>query len=135
MSCQPFATIPAPPTGLPSCAVPVGGSNSSILDACCNGHINAISTYSSPDADTNSEDNDGCFQFCVTDSPDMVRSCLAEKMEAYQADESMFQCFNTGSQKMTRGGYATGGAGKGGLGWTMSVLMGLGVVAAVAGAI
>lgn len=65
----------------------------------------------------------------------MVRGCLAEKMKAYDENENMFQCFNTGSVKMTRGGYATGAASKGGLGWSMGVLMGLGVVAAVVGAI
>ncbi|KAF2848800.1 hypothetical protein T440DRAFT_147308 [Plenodomus tracheiphilus IPT5] len=135
MSCQPFTSIPTPPTLLPSCAVPVGGSNSSILDACCNGHINAISIYSSPDADPNSEDNDGCFQFCVTDSPDMVRGCLTEKMKAYEEGENMFQCFNTRSTKMTRGGYASGASAKGGLGWTVGVLMGLGFVGAMIGTI
>jgi len=113
--------------------VPVGGSNSSILDACCNGHINAISTYSSPEADTNSEDSDGCFQFCVTNSPDMVRECLAEKMKAYKEEGNMFQCFRTGGTKVTRRSYASGASKIGGY-WPMCVSLGLGVLGAVVGA-
>ncbi|KAI4638335.1 hypothetical protein J4E81_002427 [Alternaria sp. BMP 2799] len=153
MSCQPFTSVPQPPTNLPSCAVPVGGSNSSILDACCNGHINAIATYSAPDSTTsspsasstpvivNSEDNDGCFQYCITDSPDIVQSCLAQKMEEYEKEGAsgmgMFGCFNTdkavGARKVDEErGYASAGVRiSGGASWAVSMLLGLSVIGAV----
>lgn len=140
MSCAPFSQIPTPPTTLASCAVPVGGSNSSILDACCNGHINAITTYSAPDEDTNSEDNDGCFQYCVTDSADIVRGCLAEKMEAYEKGMSMFECFNVASVR--KGGNSEDGSYRslgvsngGGLGWAARVMISLGIVGAIVGVV
>jgi hypothetical protein len=143
MSCAPFTTIPQPPTLLPACAVPVGGSNSSILDACCNGHINAIATYSADD----SEDDDGCFQYCITDSPDIVQSCLAQKMQEYEKDGSsgvgggMYGCFNAdkavrqtgGSGSGNEGGYATGAGVRVGGSWVMSFLLGLSVLGAVMG--
>ncbi|KAF1852166.1 uncharacterized protein K460DRAFT_351994 [Cucurbitaria berberidis CBS 394.84] len=134
MSCQPFTRIPSPPTALGSCAVPVGGSNSSILDACCNGHINAIATYSDPNSDTNLEDADGCFQFCITDSPDIVRTCLATKFSAYERGQSMFECFNGGSARKGTG-YSNAGSARHGLGWGISVVLGLGFVGAVMGGV
>ncbi|CAN9451058.1 unnamed protein product [Alternaria alternata] len=155
MSCQPFTAVPQPPTTLPSCAVPVGGSNSSILDACCNGHINAIATYSAPDTTTsspstsstpvivNSEDNDGCFQYCITDSPDIVQSCLAQKMEEYEKDSAsgmgIFGCFNTdkavgAKRNDDEAGYASAGMRiSGGRSWMVSALLGLSVLGAVVG--
>ena len=140
MSCQPFTLIPQPPTTLPSCAVPVGGSNSSILDACCNGHINAIATYSADD----SEDDDGCFQYCITDSPNIVQSCLAQKMAEYEKGGStgtagMYGCFNAdkavrqASGSGNEGGYATGAGVRIGGSWAMTFMLGLGVVGAVMG--
>jgi len=157
MSCQPFTSVPQPPTNLPSCAVPVGGSNSSILDACCNGHINAIATYSAPDSTTssssasstpvivNSEDNDGCFQYCITDSPDIVQSCLVQKMEEYEKEGASgmgtFGCFNTdkavGARKVDEErGYASSGVRiSGGASWVVSMLLGLSVIGVVVGGI
>ncbi|KAJ6274323.1 hypothetical protein PSV08DRAFT_263300, partial [Bipolaris maydis] len=97
MSCQPISSVPPPPTTLPSCAVPIGGSNSSILDACCNGHINAIATYSAPDT-TSLTPRDSTTPYCITDSPDIVETCLAEKMKAFDKEGAtgigMFGCFN-----------------------------------------
>jgi hypothetical protein len=137
MSCLPFSSIPAPPTTLPSCAVPVGGSNSSILDACCNGHINAIATYSADDT----EDDDGCFQYCITDSPNLVQSCLAQKMEEYEKEgatgSGMFGCFNANKAvrqaASNEGGYATGAGVRTSGSWLVQVLLGLGLVGAVIG--
>ncbi|KAF1939172.1 hypothetical protein EJ02DRAFT_514041 [Clathrospora elynae] len=140
MSCQPRPSIPTPPTNLPSCALPIGGSNSSILDACCNGHINAIATYSAPDGDQNNEDDDGCFQYCITDSPDLVQGCLAQKMEVYEKEQGaqMFECFNLKAGVRRTGGSAEGYASagvrvRGGLGWGLRVLLGVGVVGTVLG--
>ncbi|KAF1832116.1 hypothetical protein BDW02DRAFT_503764 [Decorospora gaudefroyi] len=157
MSCQPFTSIPQPPTTLPSCAVPVGGSNSSILDACCNGHINAIATYSASDSPTiivssslspaasstpivNSEDDDGCFQYCITDSPDIVQSCLAEKMSAYKESQTTYGCFNADkAARRARGsdeGYVSAGTKIGGCAeWAVRLLLGVGVVGALMGSI
>lgn len=157
MSCQPVTAVPPPPTTHPACAVPIGGSNSSILDACCNGHINAIATYSAPEttlsADSsssapvivNSEDGDDCFQYCITATPDIVRSCLAEKMQAFDKEGAtgvgLFGCFNTekavGPRKASGAGndvpctnaaLRISGSGS----WALSILMALGVIGALA---
>ncbi|EOA91090.1 hypothetical protein ACJQWK_11353 [Exserohilum turcicum] len=154
MFCQPVTSIPQPPTTHPSCAVPIGGSNSSILDACCNGHINTIATYSAPETASspgsatskpvivNSEDNDDCFQYCITDSPDIVQSCLAEKMAAFEKESAsgkgMFGCFNVQKARSARratggneGSYASAGLRISGSGsWALSILMALSVVGA-----
>ncbi|EUC42629.1 hypothetical protein COCMIDRAFT_28758 [Bipolaris oryzae ATCC 44560] len=153
MSCQPLSSVPPPPTTLPSCAVPIGGSNSSILDACCNGHINAIATYSAPETTSltprdsktpvivNSEDGDDCFQYCITDSPDIVETCLAEKMQAFDKEGAtgvgMFGCFNVekavGPRKTdggNEGSYVNAGL-KISRSWSLSLLVGLSVVGAL----
>lgn len=135
MSCQPFTQIPSPPTTLASCAVPIGGSNSTILDTCCNGHINAIATYSAPNTNSNAESENGCFQFCVTDTPENVRTCLMTKFSAYDRGLSDFECFNVNSVKKGSGDaeqyYSNTGSGRRGLGWGISVVLGLGCVGAV----
>ncbi|KAL6710743.1 hypothetical protein ACN47E_007800 [Coniothyrium glycines] len=140
MACPSYNLIPTPPTTLSSCAVPIGGSNSSILDACCNGHINAITTYSAPDADTNSEDDDGCFQYCVTDSPAMVQSCLTQNMEIYQKKEGVqaFECFNVDAVKKSggrsEGEYNSAGVrASGRVGWAMGIVLTLGIVGTAMG--
>lgn len=97
-------------------------------------------TYSAPDLDANSEDNDGCFQFCVTDSPDMVQSCLSEKLEPYEHDNGaqQFECFNVGSAKngqRSTGGYDSAGVRlSGGSKGMMAMTVGLTIVGAVLGA-
>ncbi|KAH7392641.1 hypothetical protein BKA66DRAFT_412106 [Pyrenochaeta sp. MPI-SDFR-AT-0127] len=136
MSCNAFSQIPAPPTTLPSCAVPIGGSNSSILDACCNGHINAIATYSDPKADANLEDDDGCFQYCTTDSPANVEACLSQKLAEYATSGPKFECFNVnveGVRKGGSGGYSSAGGRVRVKGWVMGVVLGMGFVGAVVG--
>ncbi|EDU48720.1 hypothetical protein PtrSN002B_005628 [Pyrenophora tritici-repentis] len=154
MSCAPSTSIPHPPTTLSSCAVPIGGQNSSILHACCNGHINALATYSAPDTTStssssstppvivNSEDNDGCFLYCITDSPSLVQTCLKQKMdEAEIAREGeSFACFE--AEKVVRrekgrvvkreSGYANAGV-KVSAGWGLRILLSVGVIAAIVG--
>lgn len=134
MVCQPFTSIPSPPTTYSSCAVPIGGSNSSILDACCNGEINAISTYSSPNTNTNSEDDDGCFQFCITSSPNTVKTCLQDNLEEYESGIAIFECFNTDSARKAGsvGGYRNTGVRKG-LSWTIVTVSVLGFAGAMMG--
>ncbi|OAL50200.1 hypothetical protein IQ07DRAFT_632119 [Pyrenochaeta sp. DS3sAY3a] len=141
--------IPLPPTTLPSCAVPIGGSNSSILDACCNGHINVLATYAPPlntSTSTSSSTNtavlsdNGCFQFCTTDAVVNVQSCLAAKLGAYRQDGQgpAFECFNlglaegagkgSGEGEGNEGEYGSAGVvARGRVGWGMSLVVGLGV--------
>ena len=150
MSCAPSTSIPHPPTTLSSCAVPIGGTNSSILHACCNGHINALATYSAPDTAAtppvivNSEDNDGCFLYCITDSPDLVQTCLKQKMEEEEVGNAGqgqgCACFE--AEKVVRRekgrvvkrekGYTNGGV-RASVGWGLRILLGVGVAGAVVG--
>ncbi|RMZ74279.1 argininosuccinate lyase [Pyrenophora seminiperda CCB06] len=156
MSCAPSTSIPHPPTTLSSCAVPIGGSNSSILHACCNGHINALATYSAPDTTStsssssstppvivNSEDNDGCFLYCITDSPSLVQTCLKQKMdeENVAGEGDGFACFEAdkvvrrekGRRVVKReSGYANAGV-RVSTGWGMRILLGVSVVGIVMG--
>ncbi|KAH3963176.1 hypothetical protein HBI65_175650 [Parastagonospora nodorum] len=137
MSCT-STPITAPPTTLTSCAVPIGGSNSSILDTCCNGHINAMATYSAPGSSSNARSGNGCFQFCVTDDPDFVSGCLTNTLGEYEKDTLNFECFNVGSAKKDRS--ASGGAYESGgervaVRWSVTVFLGLGFVGAVLGSL
>ena len=133
MSCNALQ-IPSPPTALSACAVPIGGSNSSILDTCCNGHINAIATYGAPGSTSNARADDGCFQFCVTDSPDLVEGCLVNTLGEYSKGEPIFQCFNTAAavKKDEGSGYGSSGVRvkAGGMGWTVGIMLGLVVIGA-----
>ncbi|KAF2256915.1 hypothetical protein BU26DRAFT_31974 [Trematosphaeria pertusa] len=122
-SCAFTSGIPNPPTTSPSCAVPIGGSNSTLLDTCCNGHINPINTYSAPGAD------DDCYQYCTTDAVNDVQGCLTQKFEAYDKNSPAFQCFNVAPVKAAE---SKGGRIKG-AGWILRVAVGLGVVGAVVG--
>jgi hypothetical protein len=118
--------------------VPIGGSNSSILDTCCNGHINAIATYSAPGSSSNARADNGCFQFCVTDNPEYVEGCLTNTLGEYEKGGLMFECFNTASVKKGRDGEDSGYASAGsrtGFGWMMGVIVGLGFVGAVVGSV
>ncbi|KAF2016948.1 hypothetical protein BU24DRAFT_140993 [Aaosphaeria arxii CBS 175.79] len=73
-SCTFTSPIPNPPTTTTStCAVPLGGSNSTYLDVCCNGHINPITTYGSPG------DSAECYMYCTTDNWSEVSRCLEGK--------------------------------------------------------
>ncbi|KAF2036103.1 hypothetical protein EK21DRAFT_106209 [Setomelanomma holmii] len=138
MSCT-AAPVPAPPTSLTSCAVPVGGSNSTILDVCCNSHVNSFATYAAPGA-SNVRSDDGCFQFCTTDNPEYVSGCLTNTLGEY-ASAINFECFNVPNVKKDSGsgaggdesgyGNAAGRIGGGRIGWAMGVVVGLSLVGAV----
>ncbi|CAA9959927.1 hypothetical protein PTMSG1_03335 [Pyrenophora teres f. maculata] len=157
MSCAPSTSIPHPPTTLSSCAVPIGGQNSSILHACCNGHINALATYSAPDTTSsstssssappvivNSEDNDGCFLYCITDSPSLVQTCLKQKMDEEEAGSARegegFACFEAdkvvrrekGKVVKRESGYANAGV-RVSAGWGLRMLLSVGVIGALMG--
>ncbi|KAF2866122.1 hypothetical protein BDV95DRAFT_505465 [Massariosphaeria phaeospora] len=81
--CAVSGPLPNPPTTRPSCAVPIGGSNSTRLDNCCNSHINAIRTYA-----------DDCYQYCEVDNAADVQMCLDRDLGPYDANKPTFQCFN-----------------------------------------
>ncbi|KAF2635064.1 hypothetical protein P280DRAFT_383192, partial [Massarina eburnea CBS 473.64] len=87
MSCSYTSPIPTPPTSLTSCAVPLGGSNSTLLDTCCNGEINPIRTYSV--AETTSD----CYQYCTTNDVASVQTCLKWNMDMYGVAGESFRCF------------------------------------------
>jgi hypothetical protein len=136
MSCSAPSQIPSPPTTLSSCAIPIGGSNSSILDVCCNGHINAMATYSAPGSSSNAKADDGCFQFCVTDNPEYVAGCLTNTLGEFEKGGLMFECFNVpGTKKERDGGAYMSGGEKVGLGWVMSLVVGLGMIGSVIGSV
>jgi hypothetical protein len=137
MSCSTPSQIPSPPTTLSSCAIPIGGSNSSILDVCCNGHINAMATYSSPGSSSNARADDGCFQFCVTDTPEYVAGCLTNTLGEFEKGGLMFECFNVPGTKKGRDGgdVYMNAAGRVGMGWVMGLVVGLGAVGAVLGSV
>jgi hypothetical protein len=138
MSCN-ANQIPNPPTALAACAVPIGGSNSSILDTCCNGHVNAIATYGPPGSTSNTRSEDGCFQFCTTDQPDLVQGCLINTLGEYEKGDPIFECFNVASAKKDTGaaesGYGNAGVrvGARGVGWVMALVLGLSFVGATMG--
>jgi hypothetical protein len=83
--------IPNPPTTLSACSVPLGGSNSTILDTCCNAHINPILKYGAPDSSE-------CYQYCTTDSVHAVMECLSqpENLGAFDAENPKWSCYNVG---------------------------------------
>ncbi|PVH98375.1 hypothetical protein DM02DRAFT_615868 [Periconia macrospinosa] len=87
-SCTYTTLFPPPPTNLPSCAVPLGGSNSTILDSCCNGEVNLIRTYSGPGV------SNDCYQYCNTADVKSVQNCLSQNMNMYGVVGPGFQCFN-----------------------------------------
>ncbi|KAH7075920.1 hypothetical protein BKA63DRAFT_310934 [Paraphoma chrysanthemicola] len=137
MSCAAVTQIPAPPTAVTACAVPVGGSNSTILEACCNSHINGFATYAAPGAG-NARSDDGCFQFCTTDSPDYVSGCLTNTLGEYESSTLMFECFNVANVKKDNGAGASGygnaaGSIAAGRSWAMGIIVGLTMVGAAVG--
>jgi hypothetical protein len=97
-SCNFNAPIPNTPTAASSCAVPIGSSNSTILDTCCNGHINEIKTYGAPG------DDDDCYLYCTTDTVEEVNKCLEEKMGEFEKDRQQWMCFNAINSKASEGG-------------------------------
>ncbi|KAF2829970.1 hypothetical protein CC86DRAFT_391998 [Ophiobolus disseminans] len=140
MSCN-INQIPSPPTALSSCAVPVGGSNSSILDMCCNSHVNAVATYGPPGSNSNTRTEDGCFQFCVTDEPDVVQGCLTNTLREYAKGDPILKCFNVATAKKdtgaTEGGYGSAGTRvrASGVGWVMGTVLSLAFVGAAVGTV
>ena len=69
----------------------------------------------------------------------MVRGCLTQKTEVYEKDSGaqMFECFNVGRvKKSSGGGYdSAGGISRGGISWAMGMLLSIGLVGAVVGAV
>ncbi|KAH8698092.1 hypothetical protein GQ44DRAFT_832288 [Phaeosphaeriaceae sp. PMI808] len=140
MSCNSNSNlVPSPPTNLASCAIPIGGSNSSILDTCCNGHINAMATYSAPGSNSNARSDNGCFQFCVTDTPELVQGCLINTLGEYAKGAPVFECFNVGNVKKDSGSSGYGNTGARvharGMSWTACLVVGLGFFGAAMGTI
>lgn len=113
-------TLPTPPVTVQACAVPLGGSNSTLLDTCCNGHINPIRTYSAPNS------SDDCYMYCTTDDALSVQECLSEYMK-----EGAFQCFGVTVRRAGSGGKSTLGRGS----WWMKFAIGVGVLGALGGLI
>ena len=78
-----LSPIPRPPVSAASCGVPLGGSNNTILDTCCNGHVNRIVPYSTfPSSIPNGNEStylapNGCYLFCQPGEEELatVRSC------------------------------------------------------------
>jgi hypothetical protein len=91
-----------------------------------------MATYAAPGSSSNARSDDGCFQFCVTDTPEYVEGCLTNTLGEFEKGELSFQCFNVGSVK--KGREYGSAAGKGSVGWVGRVVLGLGVVGAVVGA-
>lgn len=126
-SCNFSKPIPNPPTYTAACAVPIGGSNGTIFDTCCNGHINSIQNYGQED-----DDEGNCYQYCNTNAVDAVMACLSQPQNLGPMDPNneKWKCFNVeagGSRKQSdyeSAGMRLKGVGK----WTMFV-MGLGVIA------
>jgi hypothetical protein len=104
-SCSFNKPIPTPPTTGPAFAVPVGGSNATILDTCCNGHINPIRTYSAPD-------EDDCYMYCNTDSPDAVMTCLSQPQmlgaKSIDANNQNWNSFNVEENRVSSSDYDSG---------------------------
>ncbi|KAF1962799.1 hypothetical protein CC80DRAFT_541950 [Byssothecium circinans] len=109
MSCAYTTPIPLPPTSLTSCAVPLGGANSTLLDTCCNGEINPIRMYSG------AGESSDCYQYCTTSDVASVQDCLSVNMAMYGAASVGFQCFNVVAAKGVEnadGGRTGGMSGK-----------------------
>ncbi|KAF2005165.1 hypothetical protein P154DRAFT_425271 [Amniculicola lignicola CBS 123094] len=125
-SCASNPQIPNPPsTTTTTCAVRLGGSNSTILDACCNSHINGFKSYPAPGS---SKD---CYQYCETNDPDAVERCfsLPSNFGPYDKERPDFQCFNA-----VNGTGSTGDAiGRGRPGWGMMSILAMGLVGSVIG--
>ncbi|KAF2689791.1 hypothetical protein K458DRAFT_384426 [Lentithecium fluviatile CBS 122367] len=117
--------IPTPPTTSQTCAVPIGGSNTTLLDTCCNGHINPVLTYSAPGS------SDNCYSYCTTDDAVSVQECLGEYMM-----EGAFRCFGVVAARAegSAGGFGVGsGNGRGAGAWWVKVVVGVGVLGALGG--
>ena len=97
--------IPKPPTTGPAFAVLVGGSNTTILDTCCNGHINPIRAYHAPE-------EDDCYLYCNTDAPDAVMSCLSQPQmlgaKSIDANNPNWDSFNVDENRVQRSDYDSG---------------------------
>jgi len=88
ISCSFSGPIPKPTTTAASCAVPLGNDNSTILDTCCNGHINVIKSFGALDVE------DNCYLYCTTDLVDDVEGCLSENLGLYNNNHQTYQCFD-----------------------------------------
>jgi hypothetical protein len=97
-----------------------------------------MATYSAPGSSNNARADSGCFQFCVTDNPEYVSGCLTNTLGEFEKGGLMFECFNVPGTKKGRNedasAYASAGA-RVGLGWVMSLVIGLGVVGTVVGSV
>ncbi|KAF2272841.1 uncharacterized protein EI97DRAFT_197610 [Westerdykella ornata] len=134
-TCTFTTPIPTPPTTLPSCALPLGHSNTTLLDTCCNGHINPVTTYAAPGAP------DACYQFCTTEDVRGVMACLGAPENLGESGEGTaterWRCFNVVEREVKKEGVYGSGAGRVnerglGVGGVVVVLLGvLGVVMGV----
>ncbi|CAI6339280.1 unnamed protein product [Periconia digitata] len=97
-SCTYADIFPKPPTSAPSCAVRVGGANATILDTCCNGEVNLISTYATPGSSSD------CYQYCNAPDVSAVQSCLGESMNMYGVAGAGYQCFNAAEERSVGSG-------------------------------
>lgn len=98
-----------------------------------------MATYSDPNANANIEDDDGCFQYCTTDSPAYVDACLSQKFAEYATSGPKFECFNVDVAGVKKdessgsgGGYSSAGGRVRAKGWVMVFVLGIGFVGAVA---
>jgi hypothetical protein len=93
-----------------------------------------MATYSAPGSSSNAKSDDGCFQFCVTDNPEYVAGCLTNTLGEFEKGGLMFECFNgPGTKKGRDGGAYMNGGEKVGMGWVMSLVVGLGLVGSIVG--
>jgi hypothetical protein len=130
--------IPAPPTSSLSCAVPLGGSNTTILDSCCNGHINRIIPYSTtPDRNGTYLVPNGCYLFCTPEADAMedVKTCLAGLLEDKKEGEKGFECFDAKERKSSLGmeGYNSAAAAQMRGAWVAWGVFGLGLLGTLVG--
>ncbi|KAF2745860.1 hypothetical protein M011DRAFT_504084 [Sporormia fimetaria CBS 119925] len=127
--CPTTTPLPPPPTPHPACAVPLGGSNSTILDTCCNGHINAIISYGSSSASSAEQQN--CYQYCTPDPAKLhdVYACLErpENLDVMDGEGRKWACWGEGGEVVVRGVQVGGGSMRRGgrMGWVGVVVLGM----------
>jgi hypothetical protein len=127
-TCSYNRPLPNPPTPSAACAVPLGGSNTTLLDVCCNGHINPIRQYGAPGEDE-------CYQYCTTETVDEVIACFSrpENLGPYDANNPTWSCYNAVEANEENRPVFEGGVARIGIGKAMVVILGLGLVSAVMG--
>jgi hypothetical protein len=125
-SCTYNKPFPNPQTAGAACSVPIGGSNTTLLDTCCNGHINPVQKYGAPGEDE-------CYQFCTTDEVVDVMACLTINLGEFDADNPTWACFNYAGAKSKSGSEYDSGVGRVKVGKMMATVVLLGLVGAVVG--